>query len=81
MQGLLAADIIASLTRMWLASGTRFAQNLFRLIRILSLHYEGPPIQVGGRAQHRNKDEGLVYLVRLGMSMLRKLSEKSAGPG
>jgi len=29
---------------------------------------------------HRNKDDGLVYMVRLGVSMLRKLSEKARDP-
>ncbi|KAJ2894919.1 putative arid bright dna binding domain-containing protein [Zalerion maritima] len=88
MQGLLAADIIASiapgydsgLTRTWLGSGTGFAQNLFRLIRILSSQFEGGPAgRPGGRGRH-NKDDGLIYMVRLGMSMLRKLSEKAKDP-
>lgn len=51
MQGLLAAEILASLapgaesgvTRAWLASGNGFAQNLFLLIRQLSAQFEMPP--------------------------------------
>lgn len=88
MQGLLAGDILASLapgydcglTRSWLSSGNGFAQNLFRLIRILSSQFEGASPQASRSRRHLNKDDGLVYMVRLGMSMLRKLSEKARDP-
>jgi SWI/SNF chromatin-remodeling complex subunit SWI1 len=61
MQGLLAAEILASLapghesgvTRAWLASGNGFAQNLFMLIRQLSAQFEqqgmhAPPAAIRG---------------------------------
>ena len=88
MQGLLAADIIASLapghesglTRAWLSSGTGFAQNLFRLIRVLSIQFEGSQSMARVRRNHQVRDDGPVYMVRLGMSMLRKLSEKARDP-
>ena len=88
MQGLLAADIIASLapghesglTRTWLSSGTGFAQNLFRLIRVLSSQFEGSQSVARPRRNHQSRDDGPVYMVRLGMSMLRKLSQKARDP-
>lgn len=99
MQGLLAADIIASLapgyesgvTRAWLSSGSGFAQNLFRLIRLLSLQFEGSPPPRPGGPQPRGHGHGhpavarrdgeLVYIVVIGVSMLRRLSEKARDPG
>jgi len=89
MQGLLAADILASLapghesgvTRAWLACGNGFAQNLFLLIRQLSAQFEGVPHRGGAhqRSQPR-RDSELVYIVRLAVSMLRRLSEKARDP-
>jgi len=90
MQGLLAADIIASLapgyesgvTRTWLSSVNGFAQNLFRLIRTLSAQFEAQQPRPGGpqpRGQIK-KDTDLVYIVVLGVSMLRKLAEKARDP-
>ena len=90
MQGLLAADILASLapgpesgvTKTWLACGSGFAQHLFRLVRLLSQQFEGPSAPPRGqpRSQPR-KDHELVYIVVLGVSMLRRLSEKARDQG
>ncbi|KAK0724470.1 hypothetical protein B0H67DRAFT_568025 [Lasiosphaeris hirsuta] len=89
MQGLLAANIVAGLapgyesgvTRTWLASGNGFAQSLFLLVRQLSAQYEGQPVRPGAhpRGQAR-RDSELVYIVRLAVSMLRKLSERARDP-
>jgi SWI/SNF chromatin-remodeling complex subunit SWI1 len=91
MQGLLAACILASLapghetgvTRAWLSCGNGFAQNLFRLVRYLSGVFEGLPNSRGGGPQQRpqnKKDAELVYIVGLGVSMLKKLCEKARDP-
>jgi SWI/SNF chromatin-remodeling complex subunit SWI1 len=88
MQGLLAADIIASIapgyesgvTKAWLSSGNGFAQNLFRLIRALSIQFEAPHRLGGNRGGQQRKDGELVYIVCLGVSMLRKLAEKARDP-
>ncbi|KAG5660684.1 hypothetical protein KAF25_003290 [Fusarium avenaceum] len=83
MQGLLAAEILASLApghdtgvaQAWLSSGNDFAQNLFRLIRELSQLYEQPPSQ-GPRTAPR-KDPELVYIVVVAVALLRRLAEKA----
>ncbi|WZH46224.1 ARID domain-containing protein [Fusarium acuminatum] len=83
MQGLLAAEILASLApghdtgvaQAWLSSGNDFAQNLFRLIRDLSQLYEQPPSQ-GPRTAPR-KDPELVYIVVVAVALLRRLAEKA----
>lgn len=89
MQGLLAADIIATLapghesgvTRAWLACGNGFAQNLFLLIRQLSAQFEGVPHRGGAHQRNQpRRDSELVYIVRLAVSMLRRLSEKARDP-
>ena len=88
MQGLLAADIIASLapgyetgvTRSWLASGTGFAQNLFVLIRQLSAQFENQVMRPGGGRGQSRRDSELVYIVGLAVSILRRLSEKARDP-
>lgn len=90
MQGLLAADILSSLApgyeigiaRAWLSSGNGFAQNLFHLIRQLSAQFEGQPMRHGmghPRSQPR-RDSELVYIVRLAVSILRRLGEKAHDP-
>jgi len=89
MQGLLAADILASLapgyesgvTKAWLECGSGFAQHLFRLVRLLTQQFEGPPAPPRGQPRPQpRKDPELVYIVVLGVSMLRKLSEKARDP-
>jgi SWI/SNF chromatin-remodeling complex subunit SWI1 len=90
MQGLLTADILASLApghesgvaRAWLGCGNGFAQNLFLLIRQLSTQYEVMASRGNGphqRGQPR-RDSELVYIVRLAVSMLRRLCEKARDP-
>ncbi|PCD19339.1 hypothetical protein FGRA07_06144 [Fusarium graminearum] len=86
MQGLLSAEILASLApghdsgvaQAWLSSGNDFAQNLFRLIRDLSQLYEQPQNQ-GPRAAPR-KDPELVYIVVVSVALLRRLAEKARDP-
>ena len=86
MQGLLSAEILASLapghdtgvTQAWLSSGNDFSQNLFRLIRELSQQYEQPQAQ-GPRAAPR-KDPELVYIVVVAVALLRRLAEKARDP-
>ncbi|OAA45387.1 ARID/BRIGHT DNA binding domain containing protein [Metarhizium rileyi] len=95
MQGLLGAEIIASLVpgsepgmaRALLASGNCLAQNLVKLIQELSILYEKPHLP--GRGSSRGaaaarKDPELVYIVVVAVSLLRRLAEKardSAGAG
>ncbi|KAK4101238.1 hypothetical protein N658DRAFT_507192 [Parathielavia hyrcaniae] len=93
MQSLLSADILAGLapgfesgvTRLWLASGNGFAQNLFLLARQLgSSHFEGPPPPRTGRGQpagQPKRDPDLVYIIGLSLSLLRRLTEKALDPG
>ena len=90
MQGLLAADIIASLapgyesgvTRAWLSSGEGFAQNLFRLVRTLCSQAEPgpPPTTRGGRAAQPREDTDVMHIITWGVSALRRLSEKARDP-
>ena len=88
MQGLLASEILASLVpgpesdvaRLWLSSGNGFAQNLFRLIRMLCIQLEQPPRSAQARGQQPRKDTDLIYIVCVGVSMLRKLAEKAKDP-
>lgn len=90
MQGLLSADILASLApnyesglvKSWLsASGGQFTPNLFRIVRELSRQFDaasmygrGPP-----RGQPR-KDPELLYIVMIAVSLLRRLAEKARDP-
>lgn len=86
MQGLLAAEILASLApgpesalaRMWLQGSNGWAQYLFRLVRELSHLYEHPQVfmRTGVKASAR-KDPELLYLVVLSISLLRRLTEKA----
>lgn len=94
MQGLLGAEIIASLVpgsepgmaRALLASGNCLAQNLVQLIQDLCFLYEKPPPNTrgGSRAVAARKDPELVYIVVVAVSLLRRLAEKardSSGTG
>ncbi|KAH9905597.1 hypothetical protein F4778DRAFT_778989 [Xylariomycetidae sp. FL2044] len=86
MQGLLAADIIAQiapgyetgLTKLWLSSAEGFAQNLFRLVRTLCTQAEPTP-RPSGRSQSR-EDTDVMYIITVGVSLLRRLSEKARDP-
>ncbi|KHN97166.1 ARID/BRIGHT DNA binding domain containing protein [Metarhizium album ARSEF 1941] len=87
MQGLLGAEIIASLVpgsesgmaRALLASGNCLAQNLVKLIQNLCILYEKPPPSARGvgRAAAARKDPELVYIVAVAVSLLRRLAEKA----
>lgn len=89
MQGLLAAEILASLApgaesnlvRTWLAAGNGLANNLFRLGQELSRMYEHPQAfaRGPGRAPPR-KDPELVYISVLAVALLRRLVDKSRDP-
>jgi SWI/SNF chromatin-remodeling complex subunit SWI1 len=87
MQGLLAAEIVASLapgyesgvTKAWLSCHNGFAQNLFRLIRALSMQYDTTAARGGARGQQR-KDVDVMHIVVFGVSMLRRLAEKAKDP-
>ncbi|KAK2595559.1 hypothetical protein QQS21_006733 [Conoideocrella luteorostrata] len=84
MQGLLAAEIIAtvvpgsepSTARALLASGNCLAQNLVKLIQELCMLHEKPSPRGGSRAAAR-KDPELVYIVVVAVSLLRRLAEKA----
>ncbi|KAM4056578.1 ARID/BRIGHT DNA binding domain-containing protein [Hirsutella rhossiliensis] len=89
MQGLLAAEILASLApgsesglaRSWLASGHSLAQNLYRLVQELSVLYEKP--QLAHRAPSRiapRRDPELLYIVVVSVALLKRLIEKAGDP-
>ncbi|WKT40716.1 hypothetical protein QSH57_005522 [Fusarium oxysporum f. sp. vasinfectum] len=73
MQGLLSAEILASLApghdsgvaQSWLSSGNDFAQNLFRLIRELSQLYEQPQVQGPRTAPQKTLSWCISLLLRL----------------
>ncbi|OAQ97278.1 hypothetical protein LLEC1_02015 [Akanthomyces lecanii] len=83
MQGLLAAEILASMApgfesgvaKAWLSSGEGLAQNLTKLVRELSHVYERQPPR-----GPRSRDPELVYIVVLGVTLLRRLAEKARDP-
>ncbi|PFH55632.1 hypothetical protein XA68_17915 [Ophiocordyceps unilateralis] len=86
MQGLLVAEILASLApgaesdmaRSWLASGSGLAQNLYRIIQELSVMYERPQVmnRPPGR-MHSPRDPELVYIVVLTVGLLKRLIDKA----
>lgn len=89
MQGLLAADIIASLapgyesgiTRAWLSSGDGFAQNLYKLIRLLCQQAEPTPPPGRGSTRSQPKDDAdSLHIITWGISLLRRLCEKARDP-
>lgn len=89
MQGLLAAEILASmapgsensLARTWLTSGNSLAQNLGRMIQELSRVYEHPQVFVRGSSRAApKKDAELIYIVNLAVTVLRTLVEKARDP-
>lgn len=87
MQGILAGEILAILApgfetgvaKSWLTSEDGFAQKLSRLI--LSLCLETTPQQQRGQAVPRGlEDDGFFHIAEGGISMLRRLGEKSRNP-
>lgn len=89
MQGMLAAEIISNLVpgfetnlaRSWLTSEDGFSQSLLRLITVLSTE---PPSIIATRgvlASARNADdEALLHITLSGITVLRRLFEKSRNP-
>ncbi|XWW92560.1 hypothetical protein V2A60_000485 [Cordyceps javanica] len=83
MQGLLAAEILASLApgfdsgvaKSWLSSGEGLAQNLTKLVRELSHVFE----RQASRGP-RGRDLELVYIVVVAVTLLRRLAEKARDP-
>lgn len=90
MQGLLSADILASLApnyesglvKTWLSAAEgQFAPNLFRIVRELSRQFEAPQMYArGGPRGQPRKDPELVYIVMVAVSLLRRLAEKARDP-
>ena len=90
MQGMLAAEILSNLApgfetgvaKSWLISEDGFSQKLCRLILLLCLEAT-PPQQPHSRNQTPPKgveDEFLMHITIGGISVLRKLAEKSKNP-
>ncbi|CCF35553.1 arid/bright DNA binding domain-containing protein [Colletotrichum higginsianum] len=88
MQGLLAADILASLApgyetgvaKSWLSSGNGFAQALYHFVQVLGAQFEQPWQTRSGQGDPAGRDTGLVYIATSGISTLRRLAEKSRDP-
>ncbi|KAI1851439.1 hypothetical protein JX266_003514 [Neoarthrinium moseri] len=90
MQGLLAADVLASLApsyesgvaRAWLSSSDGFAQNLYKLVRSLCNQAEPtpPPGRGGNTRTQPREDTDLLHIITWGVSLLRKLCEKARDP-
>ncbi|KAK1579997.1 uncharacterized protein LY79DRAFT_521674 [Colletotrichum navitas] len=88
MQGLLAADILASLApghetgvaRSWLSSGNGFAQALYHFVQVLGAQFEQPWQTRSGQGDPAGRDTGLVYIATSGISTLRRLAEKACDP-
>jgi len=94
MQGLLSAEILASLApgpeagvaRSWLTSENQLAQNIYRLVQDLGMLYEKPPpppppaARGANRAPPPRKDPELVYIVVVAVALLRRLVEKARDP-
>jgi SWI/SNF chromatin-remodeling complex subunit SWI1 len=89
MQGMLAAEILSSLApgyetgvaRSWLTSEDGFSQNLCRLILLMCT--EASPAGPHSRSQQPPKgveDEFLLHITIGGISVLRRLAEKSRDP-
>jgi SWI/SNF chromatin-remodeling complex subunit SWI1 len=91
MQGLLAADILATmapghevgLARAWLSSPSGFGQNILRFITTLRNLFEplGEKVdEKGGRKRQVADRSDLLFMMGLGISLLRRLVEKSRDP-
>jgi SWI/SNF chromatin-remodeling complex subunit SWI1 len=92
MQGLLAADILASMipsqetsiARSWLGCGNGCIQNLWFMVNSLCDVFEAQSRRAATAPQSRNqmphKDENLVYIVSLAVSLVKRLSQKARDP-
>lgn len=89
MQGMLAAEILSNLvpgyesgvTRSWLTSEDGFAQSLLRLITVLSTEPSSAGNSRGVPSAARQlEDEALLHITLSGITVLRRLFEKSRNP-
>lgn len=91
MQGMLAAEILSNLVpgfetnvaKSWLTSEDGFAQSLLRLVMKLSLEAPAPAPMRGPSVSHRDRggdDEALLHITLSGITVLRRLMEKSQHP-
>ena len=89
MQGMLAAEIISNLVpgyesgvaRSWLTSEDGFAQSLLMLITILSTEPPSAPARgTNASAARHAEDEALLHITLSGITVLRRLFEKSRNP-
>ncbi|SPN99182.1 related to SWI1 Component of SWI/SNF global transcription activator complex [Cephalotrichum gorgonifer] len=88
MQGLLAAEILSSLApgydsgvvKMWLSCGNGLSQKIYRLIQLGASQFDNPPRNPHARGQQQRPDDSLVCMVVLGVTLLRRLIEKSRDP-
>lgn len=87
MQGLLAAEVLSSLApgydsgvvRSWLSCGNGLSQKIYRLIQLGASQFDNPPRMPHVRG-HPRADDSLVCLVVLGVTLLRRLIDKSRDP-
>ena len=87
MQGLLAAEILSSLApgydsgvvKSWLACGNGLSQKIYRLVQFGASQFDNPPRMPHVRG-HPRPDDSLACLVVLGVTLLRRLIEKSRDP-
>lgn len=88
MQGLLAAEILSSLApgydsgvvKSWLSCGNGLSQKIYRLVQFGASQFDNPPRMPHARGPPR-PDDSLACLVVLGVTLLRRLIEKSRDPG
>lgn len=92
MQGLLAADILATiipnhesnLARLWLSCGNGCMQNLWFLVNSVCDLFELQSRRVASvapsRTQPLKKDDSLVYIASLAVSLIKRLSQKAVDP-
>lgn len=89
MQGMLAAEILSNLVpghesgvaRSWLTSEDGFAQSLLRLITVLSTEPSSAGNARGVPSSARQADdEALLHITLSGITVLRRLFEKSRNP-
>lgn len=87
MQGLLAAEILSSLApgydsgvvKAWLSCGNGLSQKIYRLVQFGASQFDNPPRMPHVRGPPR-PDDSLACLVVLGVTLLRRLIEKSRDP-
>lgn len=91
MQGLLAADILAAIVpnhendvaRSWLSCGNGCMQNLWFLVNSVCDLFEMQSRRAANAPPSRNqmsKDDSLVYVASLAVSLIKRLSQKARDP-